>query len=79
MRLSEEHRTLQELVAKFVDRDLMPFEKAVLAREARGAGHGLTAEEQAPLLEKCRELGLWALDVPEAWGAPTFPRSRSWR
>jgi alkylation response protein AidB-like acyl-CoA dehydrogenase len=73
MHLSEEHRMLQELVAKFVDRDLMPLEKAVLAREARGETYGLTAEEEAPLLAKCRELGLWALDVPEAWGGANLP------
>ena len=73
MHLSEEHRMLQELVAKFVDRDLMPLEKAVLAREARGETYGLTTEEEAPLLAKCRELGLWALDVPEAWGGANLP------
>jgi alkylation response protein AidB-like acyl-CoA dehydrogenase len=73
MPLSEEHRMLQELVAKFVDRELMPLEKAVLAREARGERYGLTAEEEAPLLDKCRELGLWALDVPEEWGGANLP------
>ena len=31
--LSEEHRMLQDLVAKFVDRELIPLEPAVLARE----------------------------------------------
>jgi acyl-CoA dehydrogenase len=71
--LSEEHRMLRDLVAKFVDRDLMPLEKSVLAREARGEKYGLTAEEEAPLLAKCRELGLWALDVPEAWGGANLP------
>ncbi|HJS84927.1 MAG TPA: acyl-CoA dehydrogenase family protein [Acetobacteraceae bacterium] len=71
--LSEEHRMVQELVAKFVDRDLMPLEKAVLAREARGEKYGLTDEEEAPLLEKCRELGLWGLDVPEEWGGASLP------
>ena len=30
--LPEEHRMLQELVAKFVDRDLIPLEKATLAQ-----------------------------------------------
>ena len=34
--LSEEHRMLQDLVAKFIDRDVMPLEKAVLAREMSG-------------------------------------------
>ena len=64
----EESRAIQELVAKFVDRELMPLESAVLAREIRGERLALTAEEQAPLLKKCKALGLWALDVPKELG-----------
>jgi len=71
--LAEEHRMLQDLVAKFVDRDLMPLERAVLAREAGGGKFGLTDAEEAPLLAKCRELGLWALDVPEELGGANLP------
>ena len=71
--LAEEHRMLQDLVAKFVDRDLMPLERAVLAREARGEKFGLTDDEEEPLLAKCRELGLWALDVPEELGGANLP------
>jgi alkylation response protein AidB-like acyl-CoA dehydrogenase len=71
--LYEEHRMLQDLVAKFVDRDLMPLEPAVLAREAQTGRYGLTEEQEAPLLAKCRELGLWALDVPEEWGGANLP------
>ena len=41
--LSEEHRMLQDLVAKFVDRELIPLEKAVLAREMSGQKSSLTA------------------------------------
>ena len=47
--LSEEHRMLQDLVAKFIDRDVMPLEKAVLAREMSGQKSALTAEEEAIL------------------------------
>jgi acyl-CoA dehydrogenase len=71
--LAEEHRMLQDLVAKFVDRDLMPLERAVLAREARGEKFALTEDEEEPLLAKCRELGLWALDVPEELGGANLP------
>jgi alkylation response protein AidB-like acyl-CoA dehydrogenase len=71
--LAEEHRMLADLVARFVDRELMPLEKPVLAREAAGQRYGLTAEEEAPLLAKCRELGLWALDVPEELGGANLP------
>ncbi|HKK31085.1 MAG TPA: acyl-CoA dehydrogenase family protein [Alphaproteobacteria bacterium] len=71
--IPEEHQMLQELVAKFVDQELMPLEKNVLEREASGGVGGLTEEEQAPLLEKCKELGLWALDAPEEVGGADLP------
>lgn len=71
--LSEEQRMLQELVAKFVDRELIPLERAVLARELSGQKSALTAEEESPLLDKCRELGLWGLDVPEEFGGANLP------
>ena len=66
--LSDEQRMLQDLVARFVKEDLMPLEPAVLAREANGEKSGLTAEELEPLYAKCKELGLWGLDVPEEFG-----------
>jgi len=71
--LSEESRMLQELVAKFVERELMPLEPVILAREAAGGKSSLTEEEEAPLLERCRELGLWGLDVPEEMGGVNLP------
>jgi len=71
--LAEEYRMLQELAAKFVDRELMPLEPAVLAREANGLPIALTEQEEAPLLAKCRELGLWGLDVPESIGGANLP------
>ena len=71
--LSEEHQMLQDLVAKFVDRELMPLEKAVMAREAAGHKSELTDAEEAKLLAQCKELGLWGLDVPEAYGGANLP------
>jgi len=71
--LAEEYRMLQELAAKFVDRELMPLESAVLAREMSGQPIALTEQEEAPLLAKCRELGLWGLDVPEQIGGANLP------
>jgi acyl-CoA dehydrogenase len=64
---------LQELAAKFVDRELMPLEAAVLAREANGQPIALTEQEEAPRLAKCRALGLWGLDVPEPIGGANLP------
>ena len=59
---------IQELVAKFVDQELMPLEAAVMAREGRGEQRALTAEEEASLFKKCKEIGLWALETPQELG-----------
>ncbi|GAA0582767.1 acyl-CoA dehydrogenase family protein [Craurococcus roseus] len=71
--LSEEHRMLRDLVARFVERELMPLEPAVLAREAGGGKIALTPEEEGPLQAKAKELGLWGLDVPEEFGGADLP------
>ena len=71
--IPEEHRMLQELVAKFVNNELMPLEAAVLKREMQGERAHLTAAEEAPLLARCKELGLWGLDVPEEFGGANLP------
>ncbi len=71
--IPEEHRMLQELVAKFVDNELMPLEAAVLKREMQGEKAHLTEAEEAPLLAQCKELGLWGLDVPEEFGGANLP------
>jgi acyl-CoA dehydrogenase len=66
--LPEENRMLRDLVARFVANELMPLENRILEREAGGGKAALTAEELAPLHKKCKELGLWGLDVPESLG-----------
>ena len=68
-----EHRALQETVERFVERELMPLEGAMLAREAGGGELHLTAAEAAPLLKKCRKLGLWGLDAPAELGGADLP------
>ena len=65
--LCEEHRQLQDLVARFVDRELMPLEPRIIERES-AASTDPHPGRATPLLAKCRELGLWALDVPEELG-----------
>ncbi len=65
---SDEETMIIDLVEKFVENELMPLEKMVMAREAAGGEHSLTDEEEAPLRAKCKELGLWALDAPEEMG-----------
>ena len=71
--LSEEHRMLKDLVAKFVDQELIPLERQMLAREAAGGKAGLSDAEEEKLLSRCKELGLWALDVPEELGGANLP------
>ncbi|NKC12711.1 MAG: acyl-CoA dehydrogenase [Gammaproteobacteria bacterium] len=66
--LNEEQRMLHDLVERFVTGELLPLESTVLAREANGDGSELTDGELAPLYARCRELGLWGLDVPEEIG-----------
>ena len=69
----EEHRALQATVERFVEQELMPLEKAMLAREASGGELHLTSAEAAPLLQKCRDLGLWGLDAPSDLGGADLP------
>lgn len=71
--LSDEHRMLKELVARFVRDELMPLEAGVLAREAEGGGLGISAGEQQRLDEVSRSLGLWGLDAPEDVGGSDLP------
>lgn len=71
--VAEEHRMIIDLVEKFVDNELMPLERAVMEREASGEPVSLIKEEEATLLAKCKELGLWALDAPEPLGGAELP------
>ncbi|HPU52075.1 MAG TPA: acyl-CoA dehydrogenase [Burkholderiaceae bacterium] len=66
--LDHEHRMLADLVKRFVDEELIPLEKNILAREAAGQGHALTKEEYARVDQRSRDLGLWGLDAPEEMG-----------
>jgi acyl-CoA dehydrogenase len=71
--LTQEYRMVTELAAKFVDNELMPLEPGILAREASGQPVYLTHDEEELLRAKCRELGLWGLDVPEEFGGANLP------
>lgn len=68
METPQEHSALQETVRRFVEQELIPLEKTMLAREASGGELHLTVAESAPLLQKCRDLGLWGLDAPSELG-----------
>merc|ERR1719382_574371 len=74
-RQPEEHDMIRDLAVRFVDDFLMPLEPAMLEREASGALLRLTPEESGKLKEKCRELGLWGLDLPEDFGGVDLPNT----
>lgn len=71
--LIEEHRMLQELVARFVRENLIPLEQKVLERDAQGQGAFLTQEERDRIDARSRDLGLWGLDAPPDVGGADLP------
>lgn len=71
--LSEEHRMLKDLVARFVRDELMPLEAGVLAREARGGGLAIDEADRLRIDAVSKDLGLWGLDAPEDVGGSDLP------
>ena len=71
--LEEEHKLLQDLVARFVRENLMPLEQKVLERDANGQGASLSHEEHDRIDAVSREMGLWGLDAPEDVGGADLP------
>ena len=63
--LPEETRMLQDTVRKFVEKELFPLETSL---PDRPNSHELPADVKAPLMEKIRALGLWAMEAPEEIG-----------
>ncbi|HEY4165975.1 MAG TPA: acyl-CoA dehydrogenase family protein, partial [Reyranella sp.] len=72
-KVTEEQTMLRDLVKKFVRNELMPLEKNILERFASGQPAALSDEENAKLFKQCKDLGLWALDVPEEAGGANLP------
>jgi acyl-CoA dehydrogenase len=60
--LPEEMRLLQATVRRFVDTELIPLEGKSLD------GSDLKPEIASHLVARCKELGLWQIDVPEELG-----------
>jgi acyl-CoA dehydrogenase len=72
-KVTEEHSMLRDLVKKFVRNELMPLERNILERFASGQPAALSDEENRKLFKQCKDLGLWALDVPEEVGGANLP------
>ena len=74
MLLDEDTRMIQETVAKFVDRELIPIENEVLkARIEDSAGYGVTEAQNERLRKVSKDLGLWGLDAPVELGGQDLP------
>ena len=74
MLLDEDTRMIQETVAKFVDRELIPIESDVLKAKVSGdAGYGLSEAHNDRLRKVSKELGLWGLDAPVELGGQDLP------
>jgi acyl-CoA dehydrogenase len=59
---SEDLRMLRDTVRRFVDQELIPLEGKSLD------GALLKPEIEARLVARCKQLGLWQIDVPEEFG-----------
>src|ERR1700692_1156457 len=71
--LSEEHQMLKDLVRRFVDDQLIPLEKVVLAREAAGGGTIVTPAARETIDKKSLQLRLRGLDAPVEFGGSDLP------
>jgi acyl-CoA dehydrogenase len=61
--LPEDLKLLREMVRRFVDQELIPLEGQSLGADAK-----LKPEIEARLIARCKELGLWQIDVLEEFG-----------
>ncbi len=74
LRLSEEERLIRETAAQFVARELMSQEGSFLKQKESFLPPGdpprrdLDAAIRKSLIEKAKQIGLWALDLPEEIG-----------
>jgi len=74
MLLDDDTRMIQETVAKFVDREMIPLENDVLkAKITDGGGYGLTEAQHERLRSVSKQLGLWGLDAPVELGGQDLP------
>ena len=74
MHLDDDTRMIQETVAKFVDREMIPMENDVLKAKIAGSdGPGLTDAQHERLRTVSKDLGLWGLDAPVELGGQDLP------
>lgn len=68
--LTEDQKMIQSLVRQFVDDELMPMEKEIMSTNYAGIGRRrmLSPETENRLQQKAKDIGLWALFVPQEYG-----------
>ena len=74
--LCEEHRQVQDLVARFVDKELMPLEPRIIEREIRGEHPTLTRRRQ---LQSSQNAGNWACGLSTCRKSLAASIFRQWR
>ena len=78
LHLTEEEKLIKETAAQFVDKELIAREGVYLKQSqpflAPGAPERrvLDAAASAALTKKARDIGLWALELPESMGGPAM-------
>jgi acyl-CoA dehydrogenase len=74
--LPHEDALVVDSIRRFVQRELMPWERELVRRGIRGESEMLTRAEERALQEKARAAGYWGIDTPEEYGganlAPTL-------
>lgn len=69
--IPEEFMMLKESMREFVKRELLPFEREFLDREMKmhaEPGHLIPDDLNKDLMEKCKALGFWGIEVEEKYG-----------
>jgi alkylation response protein AidB-like acyl-CoA dehydrogenase len=70
--LSDEERMVRDSIRAFIEREVMPLERILLDRAAKGLPEGLQKDEQGDLQQKARAAGFWGIDTPEMYGGVDF-------
>jgi alkylation response protein AidB-like acyl-CoA dehydrogenase len=71
--IDQEHQMLKDLVARFVQEQLLPLETAALAREANTGQLTVLDEDRRRLDAMSKKLGLWGLDAPVEMDGSNLP------
>ena len=78
LQLTEEEKLIKETAAQFVDKELIAREGVYLKQSQPFLPPGaperrvLDANVAAELTKKARDIGLWALELPESMGGPAM-------